>query len=452
MIKKFISVIATITLSSFLGSTFAATQNNHNQNEEVAETEEGDSEEDDSLVLPVDSTIAQKDSIDCDEIKDVACLHVPEAMEISLDSLISVYRKNYLQSDCVTDSIGEVLADSVYIERLKAIPSIMEMNYNSIVKRYIELYTVKKRKQVEYMLGIGKYYFPIFEDVLDAEQMPIELKYLPVIESALNPRAFSRAGASGLWQFMFSTGKMYGLDGNSLVDERRDPFKATHAAAKYLKNLYGIYGDWSLVIAAYNCGPGNVNKAIRRSGGKKDYWAIYPFLPKETRGYVPAFIAATYTMTYYSEHKICPANIEFPLACDTVHTNKRMSLQQIAAILGQDVEMLRNLNPQYRRDIIPGSKDYTVCLPSSAVNGFIEHQDTICNYKKEELCPQRIQVEPAYGKGYGYGPASGGTYRVRQGDTLGAIAKRNRVSVAQLKKWNHLRSDKLSIGQRLIVR
>lgn len=453
MIKKIISVIAAITFNSFLGFIYAqdGNENENTENEAVSDGEDGESD-DDALVIPVDSTIAQKDSVDCDEIKDIACLHVPEAMEISLDSLISAYRKEYLKSDCITDSIGEVLDDSVYIERLKAIPSIMEMNYNSIVKRYIELYTVKKRKQVEYMLGLGKYYFPIFEDVLDAEQMPIELKYLPVIESALNPRAFSRAGASGLWQFMFSTGKMYGLDGNSLVDERRDPLKATHAAAKYLKNLYGIYGDWSLVIAAYNCGPGNVNKAIRRSGGKRDYWAIYPFLPRETRGYVPAFIAATYTMTYYAEHKICPANIQFPLATDTIHTTNRMSLQQIAAILGQDVEVLRNLNPQYRRDIIPGSKDYTVCLPSSAVNGFIEHQDTICNYKKEELCPQRIKVEPAYGKGYGYGPVTGGIYRVRQGDTLGAIAKRNHVSVAQIKKWNGLRSDKLSIGQRLRVR
>lgn len=455
MIKKIISVVAAVTFNSIMGLSYAATDSK--ENEAVAETEENETDneaEDDEVALeiPVDSTIAQKDTSDCDEIKDVACLHVPEAMEVSLDSLINAYRKNYLQSDCITDSLGEVLEDSVYIERLKAIPSIMEMNYNSIVKRYIELYTVKKRKQVEYMLGLGKYYFPIFEDVLDSEQMPIELKYLPVIESALNPRAFSRAGASGLWQFMFSTGKMYGLDGNSLVDERRDPFKATHAAAKYLKNLYGIYKDWSLVIAAYNCGPGNVNKAIRRSGGKRDYWAIYPFLPRETRGYVPAFIAATYTMTYYAEHKICPANIQFPLACDTVHTTKRMSLQQIAAILGQDVDVLRNLNPQYRRDIIPGSKDYTVCLPSSAVNGFIEHEDTICNYKKEELCPQRIQVEPAsYGRGY-YGPSNGRVYRVRQGDTLGSIARRNRVSVAQIKRWNNLRSDRLSIGQKLIVR
>ena len=235
MIKKLIFVVAAITFNTFLSFSYAAT--NNKDNEEVAETEDNESDDDDSLVIPVDSTIAQKDSVDCDEIRDVACLHVPEAMEISLDSLISAYRKNYLKSDCISDSIGEVLEDSVYIERLKAIPSIMEMNYNSIVKRYIELYTVKKRKQVEYMLGLGKYYFPIFEDVLDAEKMPIELKYLPVIESALNPRAFSRAGASGLWQFMFSTGKMYGLDGNSLVDERRDPFKATHAAAKYLKNL-----------------------------------------------------------------------------------------------------------------------------------------------------------------------------------------------------------------------
>lgn len=406
--------------------------------------------ESDTLDVVLSDDMLDKDSVICDETKDAACLYMPEAFEASLDSLIGVYKNRYHRGDCESDTIGSVLPDSVYIARLKAIPSLMEMNYNSIVGRYIELYTVKKRSQVEYMLGLGKYYFPIFEDILDSEKMPIELKYLPVIESALNPRAFSRAGASGLWQFMFSTGKMYGLDGNSLVDERRDPLKSTHAAAKYLKNLYGIYGDWNLVIAAYNCGPGNVNKAIRRSGGKRDYWAIYPFLPRETRGYVPAFIAATYTMTYYAEHGICPASITMPLSPDTIMTDKRFSLVQVSEILGVDIEVLRSLNPQYRRDIVPGGKNYCLTLPSASVNGFIEYQDTICNHRKEELCPQRIVVEPAKG-GY-YGATGAGVYRVRSGDTLGAIARRYHVSVANLKRWNNLRSDRLSVGQKLIVK
>ena len=355
-------------------------------------------------------------------------------------------------TECTSDTLITELPDSIYKTRLQALPFIIEVPYNEVVRRYILRYVKHSPRQLASLQRKAEYYFPMFEDILGKHELPFELCYLPVIESALNPQARSHMGAVGLWQFMPATGKKYGLEINSLIDERMDPIRSTEAACKFLKALYSIFKDWNLVIAAYNCGPGNVNKAIHRAGGKRDFWSIYPFLPKETRGYVPAFIAATYTMTYYAEHKICPANIQFPLACDTVHTSKRMSLQQIAAILGQDVEILRNLNPQYRRDIIPGSKDYTICLPSSAVNGFIEHEDTICNYKKEELCPQRIQVEPAsYGRGY-YGPSNGRVYRVRQGDTLGAIARRNRVSVAQIKRWNNLRSDKLSIGQRLIVR
>ena len=383
--------------------------------------------------------------------------HTPEQIDSLLDlwhtmSLEQSHKSYFEPYSAATEGESNMAVDSLYRSRLQDLVSPVHLPYNYIVRDYINYYLTNRWSPLSNVLALAKFYFPIFEQELIAANMPIELRALAIIESNLSPLAASRVGAVGLWQFMPATGKNLGLEINSLVDERSDIILSTRAACRFLKDLYRMFGDWTLALAAYNCGPGNVNKAIRRSGGKRDYWAIYPFLPRETRGYVPAFIAATYTMTYYAEHKICPANIQFPLACDTVHTTKRMSLQQIAAILGQDVEILRNLNPQYRRDIIPGSKDYTICLPSSAVNGFIEHEDTICNYKKEELCPQRIQVEPAsYGRGY-YGPSNGRVYRVRQGDTLGAIARRNRVSVAQIKRWNNLRSDKLSIGQRLIVR
>ncbi|HOI26326.1 MAG TPA: transglycosylase SLT domain-containing protein [Paludibacteraceae bacterium] len=387
---------------------------------------------------------------------------VPNEFGANLDSLLHVYKLNaYNTSDCVSDSLGFSLDDSTYMRRLQQIPAIMELSFNDIVKRYIEVYTIKKRKQVSYMLGAGKYYFPIFEKALDAAGLPIELKYLPVIESALNPRAFSRAGASGLWQFMYATGKIYGLEGNSLVDERRDPIKATDAAVRYLSDLYGIYNDWALVIAAYNCGPGNVNKAIRRSGGKRDYWAIYPFLPIETRGYVPAFIAATYTMTYCKEHKFCPAPIEMPISCDTLMLNERIHLLQISEVLGIGMQELESLNPQYRRQIIPGNgKPYTLCLPQKYVNAFIDLKDSIINYKNDSLNANRVTVVPAYLDSYygrsrhgrHYVKGGAGTHVVRRGDTLSTIARKYGTSVKKIQKLNGMRSTRLRAGQRLRVK
>jgi membrane-bound lytic murein transglycosylase D len=377
-------------------------------------------------------------------------MSVPDGFDSNLDSLLYVFRENTTSfDDCFSAETNEMLPDSVYIKRLQQIPAIMELSYNSIVKRYIEVYTVKKRKQVEYMLGVGKYYFPIFEQALDIAGLPLELKYLPVIESALNPKAFSRAGASGLWQFMYSTGKIYGLEGNSLVDERRDPIKSTNAAVKYLKDLHNIYNDWALVIAAYNCGPGNVNKAIRKAGGKRDYWAIYNYLPRETRGYVPAFIAATYTITYYKEHDFCAAPIEMPITCDTIMFSERVHLVQIAEVLGIELSVLQSLNPQYRRDIIPGNGiPYTLCLPQTQVNNFLDKKDEILAHKEKELNTNRVVVEPAAGDPY-YGLKK---YKVKKGDTLSTIAKKNKVKVAQIKKLNNLRSDNIRVGQTLRLR
>ena len=391
-------------------------------------------------------------------------------IDMNLDSLLHDLKfRSIPNEECSSDSVGYVLNDSVYIARLSQIPAIMELAYNDIVKRFIELYTVKKRKQVEYMLGAGKYYFPIFEQALDAAGLPIELKYLPVIESALNPRAFSRAGASGLWQFMYSTGKIYGLEGNSLIDERRDPIKSTNAAVRYLKDLYGIYNDWALVIAAYNCGPGNVNKAIRRSGGKHDYWGIYPYLPKETRGYVPAFIAATYTMTYYKEHNFCPNSVDMPITCDTLMVSDRLHFLQISEVLGLDLCELEALNPQYRQQVLPGNGvPYTLCLPQRYVNSFLDKRDSIVAYKSDSLHTNRLTVVPAsmdpyYGRVRGKGrgargkaiasaKAGGNEYIVRKGDTLSSIARKYGMNVATLKKINGLRSDKINLGQHLRVR
>jgi membrane-bound lytic murein transglycosylase D len=392
-----------------------------------------------------------------DSIIEMAERDYPEALEKNLNSLLGMYHNTVLVSDCTSDSIAPQIDDDLTMKRLQKIPALFELVYNPIVKKYIELYTIRRRKQMEYMLGVGMYYFPIFEQALDAANMPMELKYLPVIESALNPRAFSVAGASGLWQFMYGTGKIYGLQGNSLIDERRDPIKSTYAAVRYLKDLYRIYSDWALVIAAYNCGPGNVNKAIKRSNGKRDYWAIYPYLPKETRGYVPAFIAATYAMTYYKEHGICPARVELPVVCDTIRLNERLHLAQIAEVMNVNIDVLRSLNPQYRRDIIPGNGEtYTLCLPQVEIEKFIEMKDSIVAYKADSFnVLTRVKVLPASADPYfkGKGTVSGGKYHVvKKGQTLSSISRMYKIPVDKIKRLNNLKKDNIYIGQKLRIR
>jgi membrane-bound lytic murein transglycosylase D len=255
------------------------------------------------------------------------------------------------------------------------------MAYNPIVKQFIDRYVTRMRKSVSLMLGSSNFYMPIFEQALESYNVPIELKYLPVIESALNPKAVSRVGATGLWQFMLATGKQYGLRVNSLVDDRRDPIRSSYAAARLLRDLYRIFGDWTLAIAAYNCGPQNVNKAIRRSGGSRDYWTIYPYLPSETRGYVPAFIAANYVMTYYCEHNICPMLTNLPERTDTVVVNKNVSFSTLTKFCDIDINLLRELNPQYRRDLVNGlTEPSTIRMPVSAINKFVEQEDSIMAY------------------------------------------------------------------------
>jgi membrane-bound lytic murein transglycosylase D len=294
-----------------------------------------------------------------------------------------------------------------YIERLSRIPTVMEMAYNDVVQKFIDRYSGRLRRSISYMLGASNFYMPIFEEALEMYQLPLELKYLPIIESALNPTAVSRVGAAGLWQFMIGTGKQYGLQVNSLVDERRDPVKSSYAAARYLKDLYKIFGDWNLVIAAYNCGPENINKAIRRANPAtaknqdgevapviKDYWHIYPYLPRETRGYVPAFIAANYIMTYYSQHNICPMSTRLPAKTDTVMVSRNLHLEQVAEVVGINIDLLRSLNPMYRRDVLPGATEpCALRLPQTEVGKFIDMEDSVYNYKSDELFNKRTQVD-----------------------------------------------------------
>ena len=379
----------------------------------------------------------------------------PESMQSDMDSLYWDWQSKYLISideNCQMTSSNPVVSDSIYIDRLSRIPSVIEMPFNDIVKKHIEAYTGRLRNKVSFMLAAANFYMPLFEEALDTYDLPMELKYLPIIESALNPKALSRQRASGLWQFMLRTGKIYGLDNNTLVDERRDPVKSTWAAVRYLKDLYNIYNDWNLVLAAYNCGPGNVNKAIRRAGGETDYWKIYPFLHKETRGYVPGFIAANYVMTYYCEHGICPMDSQLPAISDTIHINKDLHLQQVASVCNIDIEQLRSLNPQFKKDIIPGnSKAYALQLPNNTANIFIEREDSIYAYEAKKYLNKRRTVAvseastPKNAKGAKY-------HKIRKGDTLGGIARKYGVSVRQLRDLNGIRGNNITAGKNLRIR
>lgn len=400
-------------------------------------------------------------------------IDVPEAMNYEVDSLLNLYySKTYLQpdNDCNLRDEDVSYPKEVYIERLSRLPNVMEMPYNDIVRKFIDRYTGRLRHSVSYMLGASNFYTPIFEEALEAYGLPLELKYLPVIESALNPKATSHAGAAGLWQFMVATGKQYGLEVNSLVDERRDPIKSSYAAAQYLKDLYKIFNDWSLVIAAYNCGPENINKAIHRAGGEADYWKIYPYLPRETRGYVPAFIAANYVMNYYCEHNICPMRTTLPAKTDTIIVSRDVHFKQIADVCGIDIEELRTLNPQYRRDIVNGSnKPSVVRMPATVTNTFIANEDSIYNYQTEALFARRSLVEvdrtssssytrksstkrKSYSKKRRSRRSRARRVTIRQGDTLSEIAERHHTTVSKLRRLNGIKGNNIRAGKKIRVR
>lgn len=324
-------------------------------------------------------------------------IEVPPSMETDLDNnTLNPIEKENLQRnpDCDTATFNPVYTPEVYKQRLMQIPSVVELPYNDVVQKFIDRYTTDLRNSVSFMLGASNFYMPIFEQALETEGVPLDLRFLPVIESALNPTAVSRVGAKGLWQFMIATGKKYGLTINSLVDERCDPVKASYAAAAYLKHLYATYGDWTLAIAAYNCGERQVDKAIRRSKGVKDYWVIYNKLPEETRGYVPAFIAANYIMNFYCDHNICPMKAKLPSETDTLTITRNLNMQQVAAMFKVDVERLRALNPQYRTDLIPGnSLPCTLRLPVDWVDKFIDAEDSVYTYEVSGYKPRRTEVQ-----------------------------------------------------------
>ena len=369
------------------------------------------------------------------------------------DSLLNIWYAHRMASDDTEefdmDSVRfeSNVPDEVYIERLKKMNSFISLPYNDIVKNYIILYSEKMPTKMAHMLGLCQYYMPIFDETFNKHDLPEELKAMAIIESAMNPLAVSRAGAKGMWQFMYATAKMYGLHIDSFVDERMDPFKAADAAARYLQDAYEIFGDWNLAIASYNCGAGNVNKAIRRSGGKRAFWDIWPYLPRETRGYVPAFVGALYAMTYYKEHGIKPEAVEMPIHVDTFKINKQLHLKQVAELTGAPLEELKNLNPQYRHDIIPGnSKEYILRLPYTYTNAFIEHEDSVYTHKYDEFFnPTTIKKIQDGADGERI------VYVVKNGDYLGRIASRNRCTVAQIKRWNGLKSNNIRVGQRLVI-
>lgn len=400
-------------------------------------------------------------------------IELPEGMTLNADSLLNEWHaKKYLYPDttCVNPDYNPPFPEEVYRERLGRIPAVMEMPYNSIVQQFIDQYSGRLRRSVSYMLGAGNFYIPIFEEALDYYGLPLELKYLPVIESALEPTAVSRAGAVGLWQFMLATGKRYDLKVNSLVDERRDPIKSSWAAARYLRDLYKIYGDWNLVIAAYNCGPTKINKAIHRADGVRDYWTIYPYLPQETRGYVPAFIAANYIMTYYCEHNICPMKTKIPVTTDTIMVSRNVHMEQISALCGINVEAIRALNPQYRTSVIPGQTEpCAIRLPQEKILAFIDQKDSIYNYRADELLTRRAVVavsEPKAEPTRSTASQSRSTAArhkrnrrstertatVRKGDSLSTIAARNHTTVAKIRKLNKIKGNMIKPGQKIRVK
>jgi membrane-bound lytic murein transglycosylase D len=383
-----------------------------------------------------------------------------ERIAADLDSLVNTwYVKIAIKnkpSDNPGDTIGFQIPDTVYEHRLSKINSVINLPFNNIIRNHIEVYTIRQREKFCAVLGLKDYYFPMIEDVFDSYGLPAEFKYMAVIESALNPNAVNgRSGAAGMWQFMYSTGRLYGLTINSVVDERKDPVKATHAAARYIKDLYDIYKDWVLVIAAYDCGPGNVNKAIKRSGNNKDYWKIYYNLPKETRGYIPQYIAAAYAVTYYQEHNLQPLPLNIPVATDTIMVNKDIHLAQISEVMNIPLGELQALNPQYRTGLVPGSsKPQSLTLPMNHLGDFIDLTDTIRHYKPDVYLNKVTRIADPTRSTYINTDIKGKTkliYTVKDGDNIGFIAEWYKVGLSDLRNWNNIYRNNIRVGQKLVV-
>jgi putative membrane-bound lytic murein transglycosylase D len=433
-----------------------------------------------------------------------------EGMLQNVDAQLNTwYVKKYMvvDSTCLTHVADVNVTPEVYKDRLRRLPTTIEMPYNDVVQEYIDAYTGRLRRSVSFMLGAQNFYIPLFEEALEAERLPLELKYLPVIESALEPTATSRVGAAGLWQFMIPTARKFDLTINSLVDERRDPIKSSWAAARYLKELYNKYNDWTLAIAAYNCGPNNIAKAIKRAGGVKDYWAIYPYLPRETRGYVPAFIAANYVMNYYCDHNIPAMKTRVPIETDTVVVTRNISLAQIAGACGLDLEALTAMNPQYRTGVVPGyTAPYAIRMPLPTIDLFLQLGDSVYNYaapdqpqRREEVTPAttasatassdnvvgetraerraRLRQEAAERKAQEAEQRASSKkgkkdkktkseksskkknkkerakeVNIKSGDTLSEIAERNGTTVAKLRKINNIKGNNIRAGKKIRVK
>lgn len=443
-----------------------------------------------TMILPANDTIRVSD-VDYHTTNPASEVTPTEGMLHSVDTQVDGwYMKKYMRVDSTlyTNEIP-VFPREVYLDRLRRLPNLIEMPYNDVVQDYIDQYTGRLRRSVSFMLGVQNFYVPIFEEALEAEGVPLELKYLPVVESAFDPMATSRVGAAGLWQFMVPTAKHYGLTVNSLLDERRDPIKSSQAAARYLKDLYKSFGDWTLAIAAYNCGRNNVLKAIKRAGGARDYWAIYPYLPRETRGYVPAFIAANYVMNYYCDHKIPPMKTIAPAETDTVTVSRNLYLAQVAAACNLDVETVQAMNPQYRAGMVPGnSQPCALRLPVQSIDRFLQLGDSIYNVapaaevaeRREEVEPAELTAQPnnttarqsrrqALAEERRERRAAAAAERkkrkskrahaeepsevdIRQGDTLSEIARRNNTTVEKLQKMNNLNGSAIRAGKKLRVK
>ena len=409
--------------------------------------------------IPFVTSMAQDIEDDEDEKENTASLQqidslvgfLPESLDADMNKLLEGWHaRNFSNPEdyCEDEDINPYFPDSIYKIRMKSMPAVITMTYNETVRKCIDLYSGRLRKTVRYMMGMADFYFPMIEQKLDANDLPLELKYLAVVESALNPVAQSRVGASGLWQFMLPTGKIHGLEINSLIDERLDPERATDAACRYFKDMYNLYGDWHLVLAAYNCGPGNVNKAIRRSGGKMDFWKIFPYLPRETRSYVPLFIAAAYIMTYHCEHNICPIRADFSVATDTIMVERALHFDQIAEILKMDKQAIRFYNPQYKREIIPGNiRPSILRLPVERTFAFIDNEDSVYSHNFEELlaiCTPVDNNEPENRK-------ERITHTVKAGETVYTIANLYGVTAQNLRNWNGLKGSRVTPGRNLRV-
>ncbi len=445
------TILTILLAAAFLSCS--TTRSTQNQGEEIAGGEGRNAFQANSIKHAVTELEYEMET---DTIDGVASqFEVPESMTSNTDSLLNSWQaRNLLRKlDCDgSENTGIVMTDTMYAKRLAGLPAIVKMRYNNVVRSCIDRYT-RNRSQVSYMLGIAEFYMPIFEQEIDRMGLPHELKYLPIIESALNPTAKSRMGAKGLWQFMFGTSKSYGLKSNNYIEERFDPIKSTTAALTYLKDLYDMFGNWELAIAAYNCGPGNVNKAIKRSGGKTSFWEIYSWLPRETRGYLPGFIAANYIMTYYEDHGICPMEPNISVTTDTVCINKNLHFRQIAEVCDADIEEIRALNPQYIKDIIPGENEtYTLRLTNELVSRFIENEDSIYNYKKEQFFPEHnIAKILKEAKQNDNGSGNLIRHKIKSGETLGSIARKYHVKVKQIMKWNNMRNTNIRAGKYLKI-